>query len=74
MEALQRRCPDGEWQLGECNLMAGDEVKILEGPFAGVGARFVEMESGERVKLLLNLLGGEIPVTIAARHMGLNIV
>ena len=74
MEALQRRCPDGEWQLGESNLMAGDEVKILEGPFAGVGARFVEMESGERVKLLLNLLGGEIPVTIAARHMGLNIV
>ena len=43
----------------------GDQVRILQGPFAGHLALYAGMRPRERVEILLQLLGGEQRVTLA---------
>lgn len=47
------------------NFEAGDEVRIVEGPFRDFKA-LVEMSSGDRVKVLLSLLGRENAVDVSS--------
>src|SRR6516225_10062298 len=50
-------------------LKAGDQVRILQGPFAGHLAIFAGMKPRERVEILLQLLGGEQKVTLAKKDI-----
>ena len=47
----------------------GDRVRILHGPFAGRLAIFADMKPYERVEVLLMLLGGERPITLAQKDV-----
>lgn len=38
-------------------LLPGTELRVIEGPFAGLDARFESMDGMQRVRLLLNFLG-----------------
>jgi transcriptional antiterminator RfaH len=63
IQVLKQRCRDGdviEWQP---SLRAGAPVRILQGPFAGLEG-ILERPSarGERVRVLLSLLGTTSPV------------
>ena len=50
-------------------LKAGDQVRILQGVFAGHLAIFADMKPRERVEILLQLLGGEQRVTLAKKDI-----
>jgi transcription elongation factor/antiterminator RfaH len=42
----------------------GDSVRVRAGPFTDLVGRLVRMDGGGRVQILLQLLGGEVPVSI----------
>jgi transcriptional antiterminator RfaH len=48
----------------QAGLLRGQQVRLLDGPLAGVIGSFVGMQSAERVKVLLHLLGGDVTTTI----------
>lgn len=57
LAALMARC-DGEGALQPpCAFTPGDEVRVTKGPFADFVARIEELDSQERVWLLLDILG-----------------
>ncbi len=70
VESLQRAADEASGcQIIDCTLFKkGDEVKILEGPFAGCNAVFQGASGNERVTILLNLMGRDNPVTVS-RHL-----
>lgn len=47
----------------------GDEVKIQEGPFAGLIAKVRSASPSKRVKLLMRLLGGDVPLEMSAEDL-----
>ncbi len=48
---------------------SGDEVRLINGPMAGMKAIFKARNSRERVILLLNILGSETPVSVSPHHI-----
>lgn len=48
----------------------GDRVRISSGPFAGLTAQLVQMSSAGRVRVLLSVLGGEIPLDLKYGVLG----
>ncbi len=50
--------PSGE------EMVPGARVRILDGPFADCVAELASLASGERVRLLLDILGGRVKVTM----------
>ncbi len=42
----------------------GSAIEVTAGPFAGTLGQLLALEAGERVKVLLSLLGGEVVVTM----------
>ena len=48
-----------------CPHQPGDEVEILEGPFAGLSGIFQTATGEERALVLLELLGRQNPITVA---------
>lgn len=50
-------------------LQPGQEVRISSGPFADCIAAVLHLSPGERVKLLLNVLGGSVSATIPQRSV-----
>jgi transcriptional antiterminator RfaH len=70
VEALKAREVNGYVKLpglpGLDALKAGDRVKIIHGPFAGLPAFYAGQSSRDRVKVLLTLLGSSRPVTMAS--------
>lgn len=48
---------------------AGQEVKIMEGPFAGLIAKVRSASPSKRVKLLMRLLGGDVPLEMNAEDL-----
>lgn len=66
MSALEARL-DGEGFLEPpSGLEKGDRVEVVRGPFAGWLGEVTGAGASDRVRLLLQLLGGEVPVDIAA--------
>jgi len=64
MASLFTNCPEGIWDPAVQTWCRGDGVEVREGAFAGISARFDEMLSQNRVKVLLSWLGGEIPAVM----------
>jgi transcription elongation factor/antiterminator RfaH len=64
VESLTAACgADGRLQF-DAKLAIGDRVRIIAGPFADLVGRLVRMDGGGRVQVLLQLLGGDVPVSI----------
>lgn len=65
MALLLERCGDGGLLAWRPALRAGDAVRVLHGPFAGLEGILERPTSrGERVRVLLALLGGTTPVEL----------
>ena len=43
---------------------SGDAVKVVRGPLAGLLGRIERLEGNERVRVLMELIGGEVAVTL----------
>jgi transcription antitermination factor NusG len=55
---------DGHLQLAD-RLMIGERVRVLSGPFADMVGKLARLDGGGRVQVLLQLLGGEVAVSVA---------
>jgi transcription elongation factor/antiterminator RfaH len=55
---------DGACALAGREMTRGARVRILEGPFADCVAVIASFASGERVRLLLEILGGKVVTTM----------
>ena len=64
MASLFENCPEGVWNPAVQTWCRGDGVEVRQGAFAGIPARFDEMLSQNRVKVLLSWLGGEVPAVM----------
>lgn len=65
VENLAASCgTDGHVRLGG-GLAVGQRVRVLSGPFADMIGKLGRLDGGERVQVLLRLLGGEVPVSVS---------
>ena len=65
VENLQASCgADGHLQLAD-RLAVGERVRLLGGPFADMVGKLARLDGGGRVQVLLQLLGGEVSVSVA---------
>ncbi len=65
---LERTGPDGEMNLTQ-NLVQGQAVRILEGPFAQLVGTLDQLDAGGKVRVLLEIMGGVIPVLLTSRGL-----
>jgi transcription elongation factor/antiterminator RfaH len=64
VESMAAECgTDGHLDLGR-SLEIGDRVRVLSGPFAEFIGELTRIDGAARVKVLLRLLGGAVPVSI----------
>lgn len=59
----------GAIQIGHSDLMAGDRVRILDGPFADQCAVLLEVADEDRVFLLLELMKREVRVSASKANL-----
>ena len=65
VDRLRQSVEDGSAStLGSGEMKPGARVRILEGPFADCAAVIASLASGERVRLMLEILGGKVVATI----------
>jgi transcription elongation factor/antiterminator RfaH len=65
VESLAASCgADGHVALAD-RLAVGQAVRVLSGPFADMVGKLVRLDGAARVQVLLQLLGGEVPVSVA---------
>lgn len=64
---------DGSTRLDAPDLIAGQRVRITDGPLAGFEAVFKCVEGGERVRLLLDLLGHSRETVLPRAQLALHI-
>jgi transcription antitermination factor NusG len=69
MEALFARC-EGERMANLCpTFEAGRKVRMLTGPFAELVAEIHSLDGRGRVQVLLDILGGRVPVTVGIEQL-----
>jgi transcription antitermination factor NusG len=69
VEGLAAQCgADGDLRLGR-SIAVGQRVRILNGPFAELIGQLARVHGGDRVQVLLRLLGGEVRVAIDRRAL-----
>ena len=66
MDQLFARCDATSVFQQSTTLVAGDDAKITEGPFAGAIAKIIEIHPNQRVHLLLEFMGQTSTLTIDA--------
>ena len=58
---------DGLSTAAPADLQPGDEVRITAGPFTECAAVVLRLAPGERVEVLLDVLGGQVPARLPRR-------
>ncbi|TVR96093.1 MAG: transcriptional activator RfaH [Rhodospirillales bacterium] len=56
--------PDGIWAMPAAELRPGQRVRVASGPFADQVATVVSLAPGDRVRVLLEMLGGAVTTTL----------
>ena len=60
---------DGLSTLAPTDLQPGDAVTIASGPFSECAAVVLRLAPGERVEVLLDVLGGQVPARLSQRAL-----
>jgi transcription antitermination factor NusG len=69
VESLAACCgADGHVQLSD-GLTVGERVRVLSGPFADMIGKLARLDGGARCQVLLQLLGGEVAVSVARQAL-----
>jgi len=72
MELLRERSGPGEIMQWRCEFRRGESVRVVHGPFIGLEGILERPTSrGDRVRVLLRILGGVAPVEIDVTHVEL---
>jgi len=64
VETLIGRTDESDLTRLDFDFIEGQSVRILTGPFADFVGRLKSLDSNSRVRVLLQIMGGEIPVTV----------
>ncbi len=70
MQALLARCSGDVISGLFTALVPGQPVRMLSGPFANLLAQVEHCDERGRVRVLLDILGGAMPVTVRANEVG----
>lgn len=65
MAGLMARCDSGGLIGAPPDLAAGDTIRILAGPFADTIARIETLQDGERIQILMDLMGRDARISVA---------
>ena len=69
VESLAASCgADGHVALAD-RLAGGQAMRVLSGPFADMVGKLARLDGAARVQVLLQLLGGEVPVSVARQAL-----
>jgi transcription elongation factor/antiterminator RfaH len=69
VETLQTRCGSNGVMKGSEAIRVGRKVRLLTGPFTEFFGKVDAMNDRDRVRVLLGLLGGEIPVSVPSDYL-----
>lgn len=69
VEALQERCGSKGIMKGFEPIRVGGKVRILTGPFTEFFAKVDALSDRDRVRVLIGLLGGDIPLTVPSDYL-----
>ena len=69
MDHLFARCDATSVFQQSATLVAGDDARITQGPFAGAIAKIIEIDPSQRVHLLLDFMGQTSTLTIDASRV-----
>lgn len=64
IEQIRLRCDEQGLLRSLDELQPGDRVRIVDGPFADLVCSVDSLSGGERVRLLLAVMGREVPLTV----------
>jgi transcriptional antiterminator RfaH len=64
VEALIERTDEKELTLLGANLVKGQSVRILLGPFADFVGTLERLDEGGRVRVLLDMMSSKVPVVL----------
>lgn len=70
MDELFHRFPQGVMPTPDCRFQRGDRVDVISGSFAGIPAKFEEMLTQNRIKVLLDWLSTEVSAVMPASCIG----
>lgn len=56
-------------QIREEKFKKGQELKTLEGPFAGLSLIYDSMSAHDRVKVLVDMLGRKVPIEVSEKQL-----
>jgi transcriptional antiterminator RfaH len=68
--SAQQESITGPVEIDESDYRPGDNVAILEGPFAGLSGVYQMKKDADRVGLLLSLMGRELPLVLQLDQLG----
>ena len=69
IEALLAACDDGHiLRLGP-DLTVGQKIRVIDGPFTDLVGELDQLTDSERVRVLLEILGGRTPVVLPRAHL-----
>ena len=69
IEALRSACDARGILSQSCELSEGQPVRILAGPFADFVGELERLDESQRVRVLLDIMGGRVPVLVARHHL-----
>ncbi|MGS4944965.1 transcription termination/antitermination protein NusG [Meridianimarinicoccus sp. RP-17] len=69
MAAMMDRCNAAGLFVPEPALAVGDRVEMTDGPFTALVGRVVELDRDGRVRVMMEILGGETPVSTTDAHL-----
>ncbi len=69
VEALRSACDERGVLSRSCELVDGQRVRILAGPFAELVGELERLDDSQRVRVLLDIMGGRFPVLVPRDHL-----
>ena len=69
MDALLRRCDEDGRVLSSDQMLTGDRVEVVDGPFTDFVGTIEAIETGKRVWLLLDVLGQQARVQVGIEQV-----
>lgn len=64
MAGLMARCDEEDVVGAPPDLSEGDKIRVLSGPFAEVIARIESLQEGERIQILMDLMGQQTRISL----------
>ena len=69
VESLIEACNDEQIFHWQCELKPGQEIRVINGPFAELFGQLETMTDSGRLRVLLNIMGGQRPVLLPAEQV-----